>query len=73
VTLSDLEKQFGKDVGILVGGVTKLGKIPYSSKEEQQAENLRKMLLAMAQDIRVVHNKTRGPPPQRQDIRIFKR
>lgn len=54
VELSRVEKLFGKDVALLVNGVTKLGRIPYSSKEEQQAENLRKMLLAMAQDIRVV-------------------
>ena len=43
VTLSTVEKAFGKDVALLVDGVTKLGKIPYSSKEEQQAENLRKI------------------------------
>ncbi len=49
-----IEKQFGKDVAMLVDGVTKLGKIPFSSREEQQAENLRKMLLAMAEDIRVI-------------------
>jgi GTP pyrophosphokinase len=49
-----VEKRFGKDVALLVDGVTKLGKIPYTSKEEEQAENLRKMLLAMAQDIRVI-------------------
>lgn len=54
VPLATIEKMFGKDVSLLVNGVTKLGKIPYSSKEEQQAENLRKMLLAMAQDIRVM-------------------
>lgn len=54
VGLAAVRKSFGKDVELLVGGVTKLGKIPYSSKEEQQSENLRKMLLAMAQDIRVV-------------------
>ena len=54
VALATLEKSFGKDIALLVNGVTKLGKIPYSSKEEQQAENLRKMLLAMAQDIRVM-------------------
>ena len=52
--LATVRKNFGKDVELLVGGVTKLGKIPYTSKEEQQSENLRKMLLAMAQDIRVV-------------------
>ncbi len=49
-----LEKQFGAEVVHLVDGVTKLGKIPYSSREEQQAENVRKMLLAMAQDVRVI-------------------
>ncbi|MCI8360018.1 MAG: bifunctional (p)ppGpp synthetase/guanosine-3',5'-bis(diphosphate) 3'-pyrophosphohydrolase, partial [Clostridiales bacterium] len=54
VERADLEKQFGKDVAMLVDGVTKLGRIPFSSKEEQQAENLRKMLLAMAEDIRVI-------------------
>lgn len=54
VALAAIKKSFGNDIAVLVGGVTKLGKIPYSSKEEQQSENLRKMLLAMAQDIRVV-------------------
>jgi len=54
IDITQIEKRFGKDVALLVGGVTKLGKIPYASKEEEQAENLRKMLLAMAQDIRVI-------------------
>jgi len=54
VSLSIITELFGEDVTLLVDGVTKLGRIPYSSKEETQAENMRKMFLAMAKDIRVV-------------------
>ena len=54
VELSDVRKLFGAEVAALVDGVTKIEKIPFSSKEEQQAENVRKMLLAMSQDIRVI-------------------
>ena len=54
VTLEQIRKRFGPDVVLLVDGVTKLGKIPYSSREEQQVENIRKMLLAMAKDVRVI-------------------
>lgn len=54
IELSFVEKNFGDDVALLVDGVTKLGKIKYTSKEQQQAENIRKMLLAMSQDVRVV-------------------
>ena len=54
VSLEDIRKQFGADIAALVDGVTKLNKIPFSSREEQQAENVRKMLLAMSQDIRVI-------------------
>ncbi len=53
-TLEEIKKLFGQDVAMLVDGVTKLGKIPLFTKEEQQAENVRKILLAMSQDIRVI-------------------
>lgn len=54
VTSDDIKKAFGPSVQLLVEGVTKLGKVPLASKEEQQAENLRKLLLAMCEDIRVI-------------------
>ena len=54
VELETIRKQFGPDIANLIDGVTKLGKIPFSSREEQQAENIRKMLIAMADDIRVI-------------------
>lgn len=54
IPLDAIKKEFGPDVALLVDGVTKLGRIPFSSRERQQAENVRKMLLAMAQDVRVI-------------------
>ncbi len=54
VTVQSVEAEFGSDVALLVDGVTKLRKLDFSSREEAQAETLRKMFLAMAKDIRVV-------------------
>ena len=54
LTLDDVRREFGATIAMLVGGVTKLGKINYVSKEELQAENVRKMLIAMSEDIRVI-------------------
>ena len=81
VELAMIEKQFGPDVSTLVDGVTKIGRIPYSSREEQQSENIRKMLLAMAKDIRVIlikladrlHNMrtARFWPPKKQLEKAF--
>ena len=53
-TIADIEKEFGAEVALLVDGVTKLGRLEFKSKMEQQVENLRKMFLAMAKDIRVI-------------------
>ena len=53
-TKADLEREFGKEIAELVDGVTKIGKLAFSSREERQAENFRKMLVAMARDLRVL-------------------
>jgi GTP diphosphokinase / guanosine-3',5'-bis(diphosphate) 3'-diphosphatase len=75
-TLPQIEDRFGSEIAALVDGVTKIGQINFTSREEKQAENFRKMLLAMARDIRVIlikladrtHNmRTLGHlPPERQ-------
>jgi guanosine-3',5'-bis(diphosphate) 3'-pyrophosphohydrolase len=52
--LEDIEREFGKDVAALVDGVTKLNKMSFRTTEEKQAENFRKMIIAMSKDIRVI-------------------
>lgn len=53
-SIEEIEENFGAEIAMLVDGMTKLSQFTFSTKEEQQAENLRKMLLAMAKDIRVI-------------------
>src|SRR5689334_5400558 len=53
-TLDDIEREFGPEITTLVDGVTKLSKINFTSKEDRQAENFRKMVVAMSRDIRVL-------------------
>ncbi len=53
-TIEEIEKEFGKDVAFLVGGLTKISRISLGSQEEKQAENFRKMILAMSADIRIL-------------------
>jgi len=54
VTLTEIEEQFGYEVGQIVDGVTKIGRVEFKSHTEQQVENYRKLLLSMAQDARVI-------------------
>lgn len=54
ISLDEIRSTFGDDVALIVDGVTKIGRIQYVSREQQQAESLRKMLIAMGKDIRVI-------------------
>ncbi len=78
-SIATIEEKFGKDVAVLVEGVTKIGKMAFSTKVEREAENFRKMVLAMAKDIRVIlikladrlHNmRTIDPLPEPKRRRI---
>ena len=53
-TIEDIDEYFGEDVADIVDGVTKISLIPFENKEEAQAENIRKMILAMSHDMRVI-------------------
>ena len=57
IKLQDIESKFGKEVGHLVDGLTKMVKVDVEDKQEAQIENIRKMLLAMSKDVRVIFNK----------------
>ena len=54
VSLDLLKKRFGEDIALMVDGVTKIERVPLNTKEEQHAENIRKILMAMSKDIRVI-------------------
>ena len=54
IELDDIKRDFGENVALLVDGVTKITQMPFSTREEEQAENVRKMLMAMSKDIRVI-------------------
>lgn len=54
VTLDDLKEEFSEEISNIVDGVTKLGSVPFISREDEQAENARKMIIAMSKDIRVI-------------------
>src|ERR1700745_2481368 len=71
-TLDDIERQFGPEVGRLVDGVTKLSRIELQSDQTKQAENFRKLVLAMSEDIRVLLVKLADRLHKMQTLRVIK-
>ena len=63
-TRAEIDRLFGRDIGVLVEGLTKLKKLDLVSKEAKQAENLRKLLLAIADDVTGAADQARRPPAQ---------
>ncbi len=74
-TIEKIEEFFGKEIALLVDGVTKISKIHFHTSEEKQAENFRKMILAMSKDIRVIliklADRLHNMNVQVQDIRLL--
>ncbi len=70
VTLDELKSEFGNDVADMVDGVSKLSRITFRTSEQRQAESFRKMLLAMARDIRVILVKLADRSAQHADPRL---
>ena len=73
VELSEIRSRFGKEVANLIDGLTKIEKIPFTSREEEQAENVRKMLIAMAEDVRVIIIKLADRLEVMRNLRMFPR